>query len=140
MQITYTAHATARGGGRNGRSATDDGKIDLVMTPPKESGGSGEGANPEQLFAVGYAACYMGALRAAAAKEKKAIPADATVKAHVGIGKRDDGEGFGLEVTLEGHIPGMPQEEVEALMEKAHRICPYSHSIRGNVALTTRVA
>ena len=138
MDILYTAHATAQGGGRNGKSATDDGSISLAMAVPKEMGGAGGGANPEQLFAVGYAACYMGALRAAAAKEKKNIPDDATIRAHVGIGKRDDGEGFGLEITLEGHIPGMSREEVEALVAKAHVICPYSHSIRGNVGLTTR--
>ena len=139
MQVVYTAQATARGGGRNGQSATDDGKIDLKMTTPKEMGGTGEGANPEQLFAVGYAACYLGALRAAAGREKVQLPEDTTITARVGIGKRDDGEGFGLEVALDGNLPGMDRQQAEALMEKAHRICPYSHSIRGNVPVTTRV-
>lgn len=138
MQVMYTAQATARGGGRNGQSATDDGKIDLKMTTPKEMGGSGEGANPEQLFAVGYAACYLGALRAAAAKEKVQLPEDTTITARVGLGKRDDGQGFGLEVSLDGSLPGMDRAQAEALMEKAHVICPYSHSIRGNVAVKTR--
>ena len=137
MQITYTAHATATGGGRAGRSRTDDGKVDVNLTPPKE-GVTGAGTNPEQLFAVGYAACYLGALRFVGRNENKPIPDDAKITTHVGIGKRDDGEGFGLAITLEGHVPGMAKEEVEAMMEKAHRVCPYSYSIRGNVEVTTR--
>jgi Ohr subfamily peroxiredoxin len=112
--------------------------VDVTLTPPKESGGSGTGTNPEQLFAVGYAGCYLGALRFVGRTEKKPIPDDATITAHVGIGKRDDGEGFGLAITLEGNIPGMSKEDAEALMEKAHKVCPYSHSIRGNVVVTTR--
>ena len=137
MDTMYTANATATGGGREGKSRTDDGKVDVTLTPPKEMGGSGTGTNPEQLFATGYAACFLGALRFAAKNEKKTVADEATITTHVSIGKRDDGQGFGLAVTIEGHLPGMSKEEAEALMEKAHVVCPYSHSIRGNVVVTT---
>src|SRR5262245_682233 len=99
MNVAYTAHATATGG-REGHSRSDDGKDDVALTPPKELGGSGTGVNPEQLFAAGYAACYLGAIKFAAGKEKIKISDDAKVTAHVGIGERDDKEGFGLTVTL----------------------------------------
>jgi lipoyl-dependent peroxiredoxin len=138
MEILYTAHATAGGGGREkGHSKTDDGKLDVELSTPKEMGGSGgEGTNPEQLFATGYAACYLGAMRAAAGKQHKKLPAEATVSAEVGIGKRDDGEGFGLKVRLVAHVPDMDREEIKAIMDAAHIICPYSHATRGNVEVS----
>ena len=141
MDIVYTAHATATGGGRNGRSATDDGTVDVALVSPKETGGKGDtpGTNPEQLFATGYAGCYLGAVRAAAAKEKKAVSPEASVTAHVGLGRRDDGQGNGLKITLDVHLPGLSKEEAETVAQKAHVICPYSYSIKGNVDVTTNI-
>lgn len=140
VDIKYRTDATATGGGREGRSRTSDGKVDVTLTPPKELGGSGAGTNPEQLFATGYAACFLGALRAAAGKEKIKVPDDATVKATVGIGPREDGQGFGLEVDLELHVPGMTEAEAEDLMQKADIICPYSHATKGNIKRTLKIA
>ncbi|WP_196260366.1 organic hydroperoxide resistance protein [Pelagibacterium limicola] len=134
MEILYTAHATATGGGRNeGHSATDDGKVDVKLSTPKEMGGSGEGANPEQLFATGYSACFLGALRFVAGKDHKKLPDDTTLTADVGFGKRDDGEGFGLKVTLTAHVPGFDVATVKDLMDRAHIVCPYSHATKGNI-------
>lgn len=141
MDILYTANATASGGGRNGRSATDDKNVDVTLVSPKEMGGKGDtpGTNPEQLFAVGYAGCYLGAVRAAAAKEKKTVSPDASVTSHVGVGRRDDGAGLGLRITLDVHLPGLSREEAEEIAQKAHVICPYSYSIKGNVEVTTNI-
>ena len=134
MQILYTAHASATGGRENGHSKTDDGKVDVKLSTPKEMGGSGgEGTNPEQLFATGYAACFLGAMKAAAGKDHVKLPDDSKVTASVGFGKRDDGEGFGLKVGLAAHVPGMDAEKVKDIMDRAHIICPYSHATRGNV-------
>ncbi|SDG23558.1 organic hydroperoxide resistance protein [Pelagibacterium luteolum] len=141
MEIAYTAHATATGGGRDkGHSKTDDGKVDVNLSTPKEMGGSGEGTNPEQLFATGYAACFLGALRFAASQDKEKLPDDTNVTADVGIGKRDDGEGFGLKVALTIAIPGYDAERAKNLVDRAHVICPYSHATKGNieVSLTTK--
>jgi osmotically inducible protein OsmC len=133
MQILYTARATATGG-REGQSRTDDGKVDVKLSTPKEMGGpGGEGTNPEQLFATGYSACFLGAMKFAAGKDHKKLPDDTTVTADVGFGKRDDGEGFGLKVTLTAHGPGMDVEEVKAIMDRAHIVCPYSHATMGNI-------
>jgi lipoyl-dependent peroxiredoxin len=139
MKLLYTAHATASGGGRDGKSRTDDGKVDVTLTPPKEMGGSGTGTNPEQLFATGYAACYLGAMRYAAGKAKIDMPADASTTANVSIGPRDDGEGFGLEVVMDVKLPGMDKAAAEDLTKRGHVVCPYSHSIQGNVKVTTNV-
>jgi Ohr subfamily peroxiredoxin len=138
MKIAYTAHATSTGG-RQGHGKTDDGKVDVDLTPPKETGGAGTGTNPEQLFAVGYSACYLGAIRHVAGKEKVKIVDDASVTAHVGIGPRDDGQGFGLAVTLDVSLPGLTKAQAEDLTTKAHVVCPYSHSIKGNVQVTTNL-
>jgi Ohr subfamily peroxiredoxin len=138
MKIAYTAHATSTGG-RQGHGKTDDGKVEVDLTPPKEMGGAGTGTNPEQLFAVGYSACYLGAIRHAAGKEKVKIADDASVTAHVGIGPRDDGQGFGLAVTLDVSLPGLTKAQAEDLTTKAHVVCPYSHSIKGNVQVTTNL-
>jgi Ohr subfamily peroxiredoxin len=140
MKILYTAHASATGG-RHGHSKTDDGKVDVDLSVPKEMGGDGgAGTNPEQLFASGYSACFLGAMRFVAGKEKVKMPDDATVTADVGIGQRDDGGGFGLAVTLTGHVPGIDRAIVEDIMAKAHIVCPYSHATRGNVEVTLKVA
>lgn len=133
MEILYTAHATATGG-REGSSKTDDGKVDVKLSTPKEMGGSGgEGTNPEQLFATGYSGCFLGAMKFAAGKDHQKLPDDATVTADVGFGKRDDGEGFGLKVTLTAHVPGLATEAVKDLMDRAHIVCPYSHATMGNI-------
>ncbi len=140
MKIAYIAHATANGGGREGLSKTDDGRVTVTLATPTEMGGSGKGTNPEQLFATGYAGCYLGAMRFAAGKNKIEMPAAATVSSHVSIGGRDDGEGFGLEVTLDVNLPGMDKAAADDLAARGHVVCPYSHSINGNVKLTTNVS
>jgi lipoyl-dependent peroxiredoxin len=139
MKIAYTAHATATGGGRDGLSRTDDGRVTVTLAPPTEMGGSGKGTNPEQLFATGYAGCYLGAMRHAAGKAKIDMPAAATVTSNVSIGPRDDGEGFGLEVTLDVNLPGMDKAIAEDLTKRGHVVCPYSHSIMKTVKVTTNV-
>lgn len=137
MQILYTAHATATGGREDGHSKTDDGKVDVKLSTPSEMGGSGgAGTNPEQLFATGYAACFLGAMKFAAGKDKRKLPDDSTVTASVGFGKRDDGEGFGLKVGLTAHVPGLELALVRDLMDRAHVICPYSHATKGNVEVS----
>jgi len=137
MEILYTAHATATGGRENGHSATDDGKVDVRLSTPREMGGSGgEGTNPEQLFAAGYSACFLGAMKFVARQDKITLPDDATITADVGIGQRDDGEGFGLKVTLTAHVPGLEAQTVKDLMDRAHVVCPYSHATRGNVEVS----
>ncbi len=139
MNIAYTAHATANGNGRNGLSATDDGRITVTLATPTEMGGSGKGTNPEQLFATGYAACYLGAMRYAAGQAKIDMPKDSTVAAHVSIGAREDGKGFGLVVSMDVTLPGMTKEAADDLAARGHVVCPYSHSIHGTVDVTTNV-
>ena len=139
MKIAYTAHATATGGGREGHAKTDDGRVTVTLATPTEMGGSGKGTNPEQLFATGYAACYLGAMRYAAGQAKIAMPADASISSHVSIGPRDDGKGFGLVVVMDVMLPGMSKEAAEDLAARGHVVCPYSHSIHGNVDVTTNV-
>ncbi len=133
MDTIYSTKATANGG-REGRSKTDDGALDVTLVKPKEMGGPGTGGvNPEQLFATGYAGCFLGALKAAARKAGVDVSDDATVEAEVGIGNRDDGGGFGLTVALTAKIPGVDQATTKDLMEKAHVICPYSHAIKQTI-------
>ncbi len=140
MKIAYTAHATATGGGREGLSKTDDGRVTVTLATPTEMGGSGKGTNPEQLFATGYAGCYLGAMRYAAGQAKIDMPAGATVSSSVSIGPRDDGTGFGLEVTLDVNLPGMTMPAAEDLAKRGHVVCPYSHSILKTVAVKTNVS
>jgi osmotically inducible protein OsmC len=140
MKALYTAHASSTGG-REGHGATSDGKVDVVLSTPKElGGGGGSGTNPEQLFAVGYSACFLGAMKFVAGQEKIKVPEDAKVDAAVGIGPRDDGAGFGIVVELTIHIPGMDHAQAEQLVHKADIVCPYSHSLRGNVDVKLTVA
>jgi osmotically inducible protein OsmC len=137
MAAVYTALATATGEGRNGHTRTSDGTIDLDLKVPTEMGGPGGGANPEQLFAAGYAACFHGALKMVAGKQKFAFT-DSAVTAEVGIGPNDAG-GFALEVTLHVELGGIEQSAAEALVEAAHQVCPYSNATRGNVPVTLEV-
>ncbi|WP_404400831.1 organic hydroperoxide resistance protein [Pelagibacterium halotolerans] len=139
MQVLYTAHAISTGG-REGHARTNDGKIDVKLSTPKEMGGSGgEGTNPEQLFASGYSACFLGAMKFVAGQDKIKLPEDATVSAAVGFGKRTDGEGFGLTVDLSAHIPGLDAETARSIVERAHAVCPYSNATRGNIAVNLHV-
>ncbi|WP_395687212.1 organic hydroperoxide resistance protein [Aestuariivirga sp.] len=138
MPILYTAHATSTGG-RDGRGKTDDGKLDVALSLPKEMGGDGKGTNPEQLFAVGYSACYLGAVKFVAGQEKVTIAPDAAVTAHVGVGPRDDGGGFGIAVTLDVKLPGLTKAQAEDITTKAHVVCPYSHATKGNIPVKTNI-
>jgi len=136
-QVLYTAHATSTGG-RDGRSVSSDKALDVKLATPRELGGAGgEGTNPEQLFAAGYSACFIGALKFVAAKEKIAFPADASIDASVGIGPLPTG--FGIQAELKVSLPGMPREQAEALVQKAHQVCPYSNATRGNIDVTLTV-
>ena len=140
MNILYTAHGSATGG-REGEAATDTGNVKLVLNTPKElGGGGGNGTNPEQLFSMGYSACFLGALKFVAGKEKVKIPDDARVSADVGIGPRDDGAGFGIAVKLTISIPGVDKAVAEDLVKKAHVVCPYSHATKGNIDVDLKVA
>ncbi|MGP9821042.1 organic hydroperoxide resistance protein [Salinarimonas sp. NSM] len=141
IDTKYRISATATGGGRQGHVRTEDGAIAFDLTPPKALGGSGEGKNPEQLFAAGYAACYLGAMRFATSQDGSLarVPDDATVTATVGIGPRSD-KGFGLTVDLVVTMPGVDRAEAERVAEAGHGICPYSHATQGNIAVTTTIA
>lgn len=136
-QIVYTAHAHATGG-REGQARSDDGLLDVKLIVPKEMGGAGGGVNPEQLFAAGYSACFLGALKFVAGKEKISVPADTKVEGAVGIGPIPTG--FNIQVALTVTIPGMDRAAAEALVEKAHVVCPYSNATRGNIDVTLKVA
>lgn len=135
MEVLYTAHATASGGGReDGRSTTDDGKIDVKLSTPTEMGGKGgDGTNPEQLFAAGYAACYLGALRLVSAKAGSPVGPDTKIKSSVGFGKNTRGEGFNLDIALAVVDHGLEPAQIEQLIQAAHAVCPYSNATRGNV-------
>jgi len=136
--ILYTARAGAVGG-REGRAASDDGRLDVRLATPKELGGAGgDGTNPEQLFAAGYSACFESALRHVARLRGKPIT-DSRVSAEVGIGPNEAG-GFGLAVALTVELPGLPREEAEALTQAAHAVCPYSNAVRGNIDVKLGVA
>ena len=131
-KVLYKTQATATGG-REGEAATTDGSLKVKLSTPKElGGGGGTGNNPEQLFAAGYSACFLGAMKAVAAQGGPKVPADTTVTADVGIGPRSEG-GFGLDVALTVHMPGVPKDEAEALVHKAHQVCPYSNATRNNL-------
>lgn len=140
MNVLYRTKATATGG-REGKAATADGTLQVTLSTPKEIGGpGGPGTNPEQLFACGYSACFLGALKFVAGKAGIRIPDDATVTGEVGFGPRDDHEGFGIEVELTINVPGVEKATVEELVQKAHIVCPYSHATRGNIPVTLTVA
>lgn len=130
----YQAHATATGG-RDGRAVSSDGVIDVKLTTPKELGGAGgNGTNPEQLFAAGYSACFLGAIKYVAANEKIALPTDLSINGIVGIGPIPTG--FGIEVELRISAPGMDKDVLRGVVDKAHIVCPYSNATRGNINVT----
>jgi Ohr subfamily peroxiredoxin len=140
MTILYRAEATATGG-RTGTARSSDGRLDLTLDTVKELGGAGgAGTNPEQLFAAGYSACFLGALKFVGGREKVAIPADTTVTATVGIGPRADGGGFGLEIALKVALPGVDKALAEDLVAKAHVVCPYSELTRNGADVALSVA
>lgn len=138
MNIAYTAEALATGDGRDGQGRTSDGKLDVTLAVPVEMGGTGEGTNPEQLFAVGYAACFHSALRVVARRQKADVT-DSTVSAKVGIGPNGEG-GFGLAVELEVSLPAVDAATAQSLVEAAHQVCPYSNATRGNIEVKLSVA
>ena len=140
VDAKYWTEAKATGGGRNGVSGLVNGQLTVTHASPKELGGSGLGHNPEELFAVGYSACYLGAMRFAAQSEKLGtVPENTTVNAHVGIGPRSDG-GFGLKVRLVVTMPGVDRAVAEKIAERGHFICPYSNATKGNIEVTTELA
>jgi len=137
-KVAYVAHAKATGG-RDGQAVSSDKALDVKLSTPKELGGAGgNGTNPEQLFAAGYSACFIGALKHVAAQQKISLPADTSVEGDVGIGAIPNG--FGIEVALKVTIPGLDRAEAEALVHKAHAVCPYSNATRGNIDVTLTVA
>lgn len=137
MKVLYTATAHATGDGRNGHASTDDGLVDLDLRVPKELGGPGDATNPEQLFAMGYAACFHSALKSVAGKDAGKVEGSA-VSASVGIGSTDGG-GFGLTVELDVDLPNLSGDEAVALVDRAHEVCPYSNATRGNIEVALRI-
>lgn len=135
--VLYTAVATATVG-REGHAASSDKALDVKLSTPRELGGAGgDGTNPEQLFAAGYSACFIGAMKFVAGQEKLRLPAEPTVEGHVGIGQIPGG--FGIAVELRVAVPGLERAALEALVEKAHQVCPYSNATRGNIDVTLTV-
>ncbi len=133
-KVLYRAHARATGG-RDGRAVVPDSGLDLRLTTPRELGGAGgDGANPEQLFAAGYSACFIGAMKFVAARDKIALPQDVSIDGSVGIGAIPNG--FGIEVELKISLPGMDRAAAQTLIENAHVVCPYSNATRGNIDVT----
>ena len=129
-KVLYTAKAHTTGG-RDGHSVTDDGLLDVKLSPPKAMGGAGNATNPEQLFAAGYSACFMGALKHVAGMKKIAVPADASIDASVDIGPIP--AGFGIAAKLTIHLPGLERTVAQDLVDTAHQVCPYSNATRGNI-------
>jgi len=139
MKALYQTTVTSTGG-RDGRSIANDNKLDVSLSTPKELGGlGGEGTNPEQLFAAGYSACFIGALKFVAGQQKQRLPSDLSVNATIAIGENPEGIGFAISAELTVNLPGLEKEIAEALVNKAHQVCPYSNATRGNIALTTHI-
>lgn len=140
MDVLYWTKASATGG-RDGHSATDDGKVDVKLSTPKEMGGAGgDGTNPEQLFATGYAGCFLGAIRGVAGQEHIKISDDASVTAHVGFGKNPNGKGFLIDVKLDVSLPDLDADKAKEIVDAAHEICPYSNATRNNINVELNVA
>ncbi|MDL5034559.1 organic hydroperoxide resistance protein [Pelomonas sp. APW6] len=130
-KVLYTATATATGG-RQGSAESSDGKLKIELSTPRELGGAGgDGTNPEQLFAAGYSACFIGAMKAVGAKQKIAVPNDVSITSDVAIGPIP--QGFGIQVAMRISLPGMERAAAQALIEAAHQVCPYSNATRGNI-------
>ncbi len=137
VDAKYKTTAMASGGGRDGKTALADGSMALQLTVPKELGGpGGDGANPEKLFALGYSACFLGAMRVASTQTKIKVPEGSTVTATVGIGPRSEG-GFGITAALDVYLPSLPDAEAQKLVEATHGICPYSNAIKASVDVET---
>jgi Ohr subfamily peroxiredoxin len=136
-KVLYTAHAHTTGG-RDGSSRSSDGMLDVRLTPPKELGGKGDATNPEQLFAAGYSACFMGAMKHVAGLKKVAIPADAAIDCSVDLGPIP--AGFGIAAKLVVSLPGMDRVVAQDLIETAHGVCPYSNATRGNINVDLSLA
>ncbi|MFH5880349.1 organic hydroperoxide resistance protein [Arthrobacter sp. NA-172] len=134
MKTLYTAEALASGEGRDGNARSNDGKLDVALASPVELGGNGQGTNPEQLFAAGYAACFHSALRLVGRKARVDL-SDSAVAAKIHFGALEGGEGYGLAAELEVALPALDRETAEQLVAKAHQICPYSNATRGNIAV-----
>src|ERR1700692_4473986 len=135
-KVLYTAHTKVTGG-RDGHAMSSDGLLDVRLAVPKEMGGPGGGTNPEQLFAAGYAACFLGAMRVVAAQRNASLPVGLSIDSSVGIGQIHNG--FGIEASLRIYIPGMNSTEAESLVEAAHRVCPYSNATRNNIDVRLKV-
>lgn len=136
-KIMYTAHAHVTGG-RDGRAVSNDGLLDVKLSPPKAMGGAGTATNPEQLFAAGYSACFMGAMKHVAGLKKISIPADASIDASVDIGPIP--AGFGIAAKLVINLPGLDREVATDLVNSAHQVCPYSNATRGNIDVELVIA
>ncbi|CAN6484211.1 unnamed protein product [Victoria cruziana] len=137
-KVLYTAHATATGG-RQGTAKSSDGALDITLSTPKELGGAGgPGTNPEQLFAAGYAACFIGALKHVSMMKKVALPAEVSIESSVGIGPIP--AGFGIQVALKVSVPGVDRAVAQDLVDTAHQVCPYSNATRGNIDVTLTLA
>ena len=137
-KVLYRAHAHVTGG-RDGRATVPESNLDLRLTTPKElGGGGGDGTNPEQLFAAGYSACFIGAIKFVAARDKITLPKDVAIDGSVGIGQIPNG--FGIEVELKISLPGMDRNEAQALIDKAHIVCPYSNATRNNIDVKLTLA
>jgi osmotically inducible protein OsmC len=138
----YTAHATSIGGRGGGTARTSDGKLEVKIDHPVELGGKGDGTNPDQLFAIGYSSCYLGAMKFVAATKMtppvKLAP-ESSATAHVSFGPRDDGQGFGIAVVMDVNLPGVDKTVAREIADKAHVVCPYSHATRGNITVTTNI-
>jgi len=138
MKALYIATVTSTGG-RDGRAISNDGILDVKLATPKELGGAGGAAtNPEQLFAAGYSACFIGALKFVAAQSKRQLPGETAITAEVGIGQIEGG--FGLDIDLRISLPGLDQADAQALVDAAHKVCPYSNATRGNVDVRLHVS
>ncbi len=139
VNVIYKTEATATGG-RDGRARTEDGSVDVQLVVPKEMGGpGGDGANPEKLFAAGYSACFLGAMKAVSGKEGVSVPADASVTAQIGFGPRSEG-GYGITADLLISLPGVDRADAERLAQAAHAVCPYSNATRNNVDVGLTIA
>ncbi len=135
-EVLYRATAEAPGG-RDGRAISSDGILDVELATPKELGGAGgKGTNPEQLFAAGYSACFIGAMKFVAGRDSLPMPEDASIEGQVGIGQIPGG--FGIEVELRISLPGMDDAQAKQLIDEAHKVCPYSNATRGNIDVTLK--
>jgi osmotically inducible protein OsmC len=136
-KVLYRAEATTTGG-RDGHSVTSDNRLEVKLAPPKEMGGNGDGTNPEQLFAAGYSACFLGAMKFVAGQQKITVPADTKITGKIGIGPIP--QGFGIEAELVISVPGMDRAAAQSLIDKAHQVCPYSNATRGNIEVKLTLA